>query len=82
MAPYELTNAGGSIEHWNKESGEDWLKKIHSYFHKTVWLNPVHEDHWDYTSTIRMINALMDQKMYPLTISGISGAVNHLSKRH
>ena len=82
MAPYELTNAGGSIEHWNKESGEDWLKKIHSYFHKTVWLNPVHEDHWDYTSTIKMINALMDEKMYPLTISGISGAVNHLSKRH
>ena len=82
MAPYELTNAGGSIEHWNKESGEHWLKKIHSYFHKTVWLNPVHEDHWDYTSTIKMINALMDEKMYPLTISGISGAVNHLSKRH
>jgi len=25
---------------------------------------------------------LMDDKMYPLTISGISGAVNHLSKRH
>ena len=82
MAPYELTNAGGSIEHWNKEAGEHWLKKIHSYFHKTVWLNPVHEDHWDYTSTIKMINALMDEKMYPLTISGISGAVNHLSKRH
>ena len=82
MAPYEITNPGGSIEHWNKESGEHWLKKIHSYFHKTVWLNPVHEDHWDYTSTIKMINALMDEKMYPLTISGISGAVNHLSKRH
>ena len=28
MAPYELTNAGGSIEHWNKESGEYWLQKI------------------------------------------------------
>jgi uncharacterized protein with von Willebrand factor type A (vWA) domain len=81
MAPYELTNAGGSIEHWNKESGEYWLQKIHSYFNKTVWLNPVHEDHWDYTSTIKMINLLMEEKMYPLTISGISGAVSHLSKR-
>ena len=81
MAPYELTNAGGSIEHWNKESGEYWLQKIQAYFNKTVWLNPVHEDHWDYTSTIKMINLLMDEKMYPLTISGISGAVNHLSKR-
>ena len=82
MAPYELTNAGGSIEHWNKESGEYWLEKIHTYFNKTVWLNPVHEDHWDYTSTIKMINLLMQDKMYPLTINGISGAVNHLSKRH
>ena len=82
MAPYELTNPGGSIEHWNKESGEFWLNKIKSYFYKTVWLNPVHSDHWDYTSTIRMISGLMDKKMYPLTISGISDAVGHLSRRH
>jgi uncharacterized protein with von Willebrand factor type A (vWA) domain len=82
MAPYELTNPGGSIEHWNKESGEFWLNKIKSYFYKTVWLNPVHSDHWDYTSTIKMISGLMDKKMYPLTISGISDAVGHLSRRH
>jgi uncharacterized protein with von Willebrand factor type A (vWA) domain len=25
---------------------------------------------------------LMDKKMYPLTISGISDAVGHLSRRH
>ena len=51
-------------------------------FYKTVWLNPVHSDHWDYTSTIKMISGLMDKKMYPLTISGISDAVGHLSRRH
>ena len=28
MAPYELTNPGGSIEHWNNESGEEWIKKL------------------------------------------------------
>ena len=28
----------------------------------------VHQDHWDYTSTITMISGLMDQKMFPLTI--------------
>ena len=26
MAPYEITNPGGSIEHWNEEPGIDWLK--------------------------------------------------------
>ena len=82
MAPYELTNPGGSIEHWNKESGESWINKVKGHFYKTVWLNPVHEDHWDYTSTIKMINNLMDQKMFPLTISGISNAVSFLSKKH
>ena len=82
MAPYELTNPGGSIEHWNKQSGEQWIRKLNGYFHKSVWLNPVHEDHWDYTSSIKMIAGLMDKKMFPLTISGISDAVEYLSKRH
>ena len=82
MAPYELTNPGGSIEHWNKQSGEQWIRKLNGYFHKSVWLNPVHEDHWDYTSSINMISGLMDKKMFPLTISGISDAVVYLSKRH
>ena len=70
MAPYELTNPGGSIEHWNKQSGEQWIRKLNGYFHKSVWLNPVHEDHWDYTSSIKLISGLMDKKMFPLTISG------------
>ena len=82
MAPYELTNPGGSIEHWNRQSGEHWIRKLNGYFHKSVWLNPVHEDHWDYTSSIKMISGLMDKKMFPLTISGISDAVGYLSKRH
>ena len=59
-----LTNPGGSIEHWNKESGE-FAKQIKSYFYKTVWLNPVHSDHWDYTSTIKMISAYL-QKNVPI----------------
>ena len=82
MAPYELTNPGGSIEHWNNESGEEWIKKINSYFYKSAWLNPVHEDHWDYTSTIKMISTLMDKNMFPLTIGGISDAVGYLSKKN
>ena len=26
MAPYEITNPGGSIEHWNEEAGSLWMK--------------------------------------------------------
>ena len=28
MAPYEITNPGGSIEHWNEEAGALWMKRM------------------------------------------------------
>ncbi|MFZ2288526.1 MAG: VWA domain-containing protein, partial [Halopseudomonas yangmingensis] len=27
MAPYEVTQPGGSVEHWNEEAGADWLRR-------------------------------------------------------
>ena len=52
MAPYEITNAGGSIEHWNEEAGHVWIKRLSDHFENMAWLNPVPDDHWDYTSSI------------------------------
>ena len=28
MSPYEITHAGGSIEHFNEEAGAVWLKRL------------------------------------------------------
>ena len=28
MSPYEITTAGGSVEHWNAEPGEVWLQRL------------------------------------------------------
>ena len=64
MAPYEITNAGGSIEHWNEEPGSVWMKKFFSNYEKLIWLNPVPEDHWDYSSSIELSRALIDDQMY------------------
>ena len=36
MAPYEITNAGGSIEHWNEEAGHVWIKD--SLIILKIWL--------------------------------------------
>ena len=80
MAPYELTNPGGSIEHWNKESGESWINKVTGHFYKTAWLNPVHEDHWDYTSSVCILRDLFDNRMYPLTLKGLEDGMSELSK--
>ena len=80
MAPYEITNSGGSIEHWNEEPGIFWLKKLSDHFEKIAWLNPVPDDHWDYTSSVCIIRDAFDQRMYALTLKGLETAMTDLSK--
>ena len=71
MAPYEITNAGGSIEHWNDEAGHVWIKRLADHFDNLAWLNPVPDDHWDYTSSICIMKDLFEDRMYPLTLKGL-----------
>ncbi|MBX6392770.1 MAG: VWA domain-containing protein, partial [Burkholderiales bacterium] len=40
MSPYEITEPGGSVEHWNEEPGMVWMQRILSVYPKAVWLNP------------------------------------------
>ncbi len=80
MAPYEITNSGGSIEHWNEEPGIVWLKKLSDHFEKIAWLNPVPDDHWDYTSSVCIIKDAFDQRMYALSLKGLETAMTDLSK--
>ena len=80
MAPYEITNPGGSIEHWNEEPGIDWLNRISNHFEKIAWLNPVPDDHWEYTSSVCLIKEIFKDRMYPLTLRGLENAMGDLSK--
>ena len=80
MAPYEITNAGGSIEHWNEEAGHIWIKRLSEHFENMAWLNPVPDDHWDYTSSICIIKDLFENRMYPLTLKGLEDGMAELSK--
>lgn len=80
MSPYEITYPGGSVEHWNKEPGIDWLKRFTEAFEKVIWLNPKAPDHWRYTQSITMINDLVGGHMYPLTIEGLEEGMRYLSK--
>ena len=80
MAPYEITNAGGSIEHWNEEPGSTWIKRISNHFDNMAWLNPVPDDHWDYSSSVCILRDLFDNRMYPLTLKGLEEAMGELTK--
>ena len=78
MGPYEIDASGGSVEHWNQESGSSWLNKITNHFDNVVWLNPQPEEHWSYHYSIGMMKSLMKDKMYPLTLDGIGRAIKEL----
>ena len=81
MSPYEISHPGGSIEHINEEAGAVWLERIVSEWPAAVWLNPVAQDYWDYSQSTRMIRDLLGDRMYPLTIEGLDGAMRELSRK-
>ena len=81
MSPYELEQAGGSVEHWNDEPGRVWVERMLRTWPHAVWLNPVPEDHWGWTTSIQNILRLMDGRMFPLTVAGLERAMKSLATR-
>lgn len=80
MSPYEIVQPGGSVEHWNEEAGELWLRRLRETYSKCVWLNPVPKDEWQYTQSIGITNQLMEGQMFPLTLAGLEDAMGALVK--
>jgi uncharacterized protein with von Willebrand factor type A (vWA) domain len=80
MSPYEVTMAGGSVEHWNEEAGAVWLKRATQQWDKVAWLNPSPERYWSYSASVGMIRELVDERMYPLTLEGLEKAMRALAK--
>jgi uncharacterized protein len=78
MSPYEISYPGGSVEHWNEESGEVWMKRLLDVYPHSIWLNPVPEKHWQYSQSTAMMKQLMENRMYPLTIDGLDRAMREL----
>ena len=80
MAPYEITHAGGSVEHWNEEHGAAWKERFDEIYDKVIWLNPTPQETWEYSSSVMMTQDLVGGKMYPLTIKGLEEGMSELSK--
>ena len=78
MSPYEITTAGGSVEHFNEEAGAVWMERITRTYPACVWLNPVPESQWEHTHSIRMMKQIMGGRMYPLTLEGLDKAMREL----
>ncbi|AEA98330.1 vWA domain-containing protein [Alteromonas mediterranea] len=80
MGPYEITYPGGSVEHWNEEPGSVWMQRLLNHFSNAVWLNPQPENYWPYYSSIKIIREIMEQRMYGLTLEGLTEAIKGLSR--
>ncbi len=78
MSPYELLYRNGSVEHNNSEPGLTWLERVKNKYPMMVWLNPVPENEWRDTQTIGMLKNFTGDRMFPLTIGGITRAVKAL----
>ncbi|TQV79252.1 vWA domain-containing protein [Denitrobaculum tricleocarpae] len=81
MSPYEITYPGGSVEHMNKEAGAVWIQRLLQAYPSAVWLNPMKEAYWGYTTSIGIIQQLMEGRMFPMTLEGLDAAMRELTKK-
>ena len=81
MSPYEITHPGGSVEHFNEESGAVWLHRLTTTYPAAVWLNPVPREQWGYSQSVKIIRELMTDRMYPLTLAGLDDAMRELVRK-
>ncbi|MFA7553629.1 MAG: VWA domain-containing protein [Spongiibacteraceae bacterium] len=79
MSPYEIVQPGGSIEHWNQESGEQWMRRLKEAYNKIIWINPLDPDQWAYSRSVELTNQLVEGHMYPLTVHGLEEGMKYLS---
>ncbi len=78
MSPYEIVYPGGSVEHWNEEAGSVWIRRLLKTYPKAIWLNPEPRQRWDFTPSIKLTRELMDDRMFPLTVSGLDDGIRRL----
>lgn len=81
MSPYEVTHVGGAVEFMNDEPGSTWLQRVTNTYPATVWLNPVAENQWHYTQSTKMIQQIIGDRMFPLTLGGMEDAMRELSRK-
>ncbi len=78
MSPYEIVQPGGSVEHWNEESGAVWMQRLTRTWPHHVWLNPEPQQRWAHTPSVQLTRELVGDRMFPLTLHGLDQAIKAL----
>ena len=80
MSPYEILQPGGSVEYNNEEAGAEWVQRLTHAYPRFAWINPEPLGVWQYRQSISIIQQLVSNRMYPLTLKGLEDAMRMLSK--
>ena len=59
-------------------TGAHWLQRVTNIYESCVWLNPSPEKYWHYTPSTQMIQQIFSDRMFPLTLEGLDGAMKEL----
>ncbi len=78
MSPYEILHPGGANEHWNAEAGQTWLQRARDQWPDHIWINPVPQQYWGYTQSIALIREIFEDRMVPMTLSGLEAGMKEL----
>jgi hypothetical protein len=55
-----------------------WIARAVELWRRAIWLNPVPEEQWGWTPSIGIVRELMGERMYPLTLEGLTRAIERL----
>ena len=80
MSPYEILQPGGSVEYNNEEAGAEWLQRLTHAYPKFAWINPEPLGVWQYRQSISIIQQMVSNRMFPLTLKGLEDAMRMMSK--
>jgi uncharacterized protein with von Willebrand factor type A (vWA) domain len=81
MAPSEILSPNGSVEYNNAESGHTWMTRLLATYPHAVWLNPEAQRMWQYTRSISILQELIQDRMFPLTLEGLTAAMQELRRK-
>ena len=81
MSTYEISEAGGSVEHWNEEAGAVWMARLLKRFPNAIWINPRDPRAWPGTASIRLLKQIMADRMYALSLDGLEAGLKELQRR-
>lgn len=80
MSPYEILQPGGSVEYNNEEAGAEWVQRLTHAFPHHAWINPEPAGVWQYRQSVGIMQQLVGNRMFPLSLQGLESAMRLLSK--